>query len=541
MRALPSRLALCFILMPAIFACRVRDDSRVKNIEDQASQQLEPVGSLMVQLGEAGRESAAMPVLTPSMVWKKIVANGGENETTQMLEDLMVKILAGHDRSLVTSIVTSGLGSVASAIPLLAAAVGDATPDEIRLLARRLGPIISANPSLLDTLATIDLATVSAFQAAAIRRSAGSGIVDGVKPFMISTASLHSVDLTNTNCTIPADQFATIREFAAGTLVMGRPNIRAGVSPCFQEISTNLAFAFNAFANNELAGEHNAVVIKTGDGHEVTATSSLELLDAVRAAGYTLEILTSRVFVEFKALIWVDRSTQVMNSVRFSTWIKAKADTTPVRAPAEHGEIVVVLHKGGERVAQVRWYAGLPDEAFPNQSAYWRPFHELAAPWSGIVHETVEVYKGDMPMQGAAEWFTATAHLMKGYQAINVAVRPPYNAYGLLVCTDSLTAALAKLAEIRGQPHRLSEAFPILRAQVKVDTSEHALTLDAFLEKHASIAPSTLSSVYPVDTIVARSPAAWKERLRRAFPWPNGSRYEYFPEFASTLQSVIHN
>lgn len=526
-------LALSSLLLIA-GGCKTSGSTRVYGNPNVA----EPTGvSLISQLRATGAEMAPMPVVLPSDVWKQVSDAGGDEETSLLLEKFLTNLFVGQDRRLVNAVVMAALGPQLGSAALLTDSAGPATKQEIAVLSRTVFMIIKSNPALLDTIAAVDPAKLPPLQMAIFQTGQGSGSTAGLRPFGVPTATAPVVDLTNEGCSIPQADFKPIAVTRAGTVVTGRMVVAEGVSPCFHQNSAALATQLNLLANNLLAGEQVDVELRLAGGTPTRVRTYEGLLAAVQAAGYTIELFSTRVFVEFRAFAW--KQGDNLSSIRMTTWMRANSADQPQPVPAEHGEVGFVIHKGGRRLAQVRWYGGLPDDAYPGQSAWWRPHPELSAPWAGVTHEIIEVYPPGKDLAPAKDWFVAAAHGMLGYQAINQAYKPPHNSYGILVCTDSLAVHMAKLGDLRRTSQRLTDAFPLVRGQFVVRPGD-GTTLDSFFETQAQMPQGNLASVYPADTLVARDGAKWRARVTQAYPLSSdvSGRYRHFPEFIATLEAM---
>lgn len=260
-----------------------------------------------------------------------------------------------------------------------------------------------------------------------------------------------------------------------------------------------------------------------------------------------MEFFTNRVLVEFESL-FVQTATE-RQSLRAVTWATLPGTTGRIFYPAEHGEIGLLIHKDGKRMAQVRWYGGLPDKSLPGLFAFWRATPGLASPWNGVTQENIEVYGPGSDLGKATQWFNAATSSMLGFVEFQRKYKPKYNSYGLFVCTDSLVVAMAKLGELRGNTERLSKAFPIVRPANAPGEASGTHSIDRLLEQTMGMADGALTKAYPTDPEfygAARAadptgvvPAQFKERLNQAFPIAQKDRLKEFPEAVESMQLTV--
>ncbi len=309
-------------------------------------------------------------------------------------------------------------------------------------------------------------------------------------------------------------------------LFTGMEPIRHKTVKCFAENSEHLATLFNQLTNT-VYGKSVRAKLTGSDDKNYEVRSFQTLLDALSQQGFTIEIYTTRVLVDFFGLWFKDG--EAYKSIRAATHIFAEVGQTQgVAVPAEHGELNLMLHKGGRRYAQLRWYFGVPEKSKP--STLWRPQLHLQAPWTAPDNESVLVLSPNEDSAMAVEWLKSTARVMRGFQHIQNLFAAPLNSYGLFICADSLIFAVSDQHTLG----RKTQAFPILRGKkLAMAKAGMEVDLEEVFAQGSGIDVQRLQSTYPSD--FSLTPQQMRIRVLDAFPQSLDWRLRDFPEFVETL------
>lgn len=210
-----------------------------------------------------------------------------------------------------------------------------------------------------------------------------------------------------------------------------------------------------------------------------------------------------------------------------------------MRFPGEHSELgFLVRTREGKKLAQVRWYFGVPDGS-TTAAVYFRTDTLDERAWSGRTHERVDVY-GPSRMNDALPWLHAAADVMAGMQAVHRAYQPPADAYGLFVCNDSLGFVVARERQLRGEPAvaRATYAFPLVYVSAEASPGGEA-ALDATLaaaidapEEEARGYRALLRALAPADPTLLADDDGMRARLRATYPAEQDARrLRHFADF----------
>lgn len=325
---------------------------------------------------------------------------------------------------------------------------------------------------------------------------------------------------------------------------------------CFAQNSIAIAKVLNVLANTIDGEETPPIRLRWEEQpQKVKRISSYQdLYEALLSFGFTLELFNTRVPVNFAGLSFFDGKEHY--AIRMPTFFDLPLSKGQrVRVPAEHGEIDFMVRFGGTRIAEAQWFFGVPSKSFDGLAAFWRPHLFLQASWAGYVHERVSVFHPEdrHPSDRELEkYFLSAAFVMKGFQAVYDRYRPPFNAYGLFICSDSMTFALVKHDGAFGDKklsERVTHAFPTLYARTLLtpnfsDVSNGRVTwtptslINRFAE-YAKIPADQIANFAKADTELVADPQAMKKRLQLAFSPKDDWRLKPFPEFLQKDLKII--
>lgn len=508
------------------FSCKKRASSSAKSIS------LEAQGSLAMQLQNEKADLSSLPMILPSVAWQKMKPE----EKLALIQMAVGGVISEKSESRVQALLMANFG-----IPAEQSLPADSVQANKRiseLIVRK----VDENPSLLDHIPAIELERIPAIQ---------SEIASFSKPPILDSRSRPSgfPELPTINTLVklvsgsaqdcPPQNEPPLQ--ISGNIMQTNITIDKAV-PCFITNSKDLATAFN-WLSNEFITEPQPVNFKLqiDTGPRIVINSTAEFLSQLTQAGFTIEVFSTRYIVEFKQIAFNDGGE--LKSLRFPTWMIAPRTDALQETLAEHGELELMIHKDGQRYAQVRWYAGLPVKNLELHPAHWRYHPEKSSVWQQPMHDFVEVYKSSAPekLEPALQWFKATSKLMEAFNIIMRTYGLPINSYGQVVCIDSLIFAAEKVAEMRagaiGANIPVTKAYPIFRSQVR--PQQGSLPLNIIFSELAGIDNSQLESNYPQDYNVVKSEAKFKNRIAEVFPPDEAWRLQYFSP--TTSPSALRN
>ena len=426
------------------------------------------------------------------------------------------------------------------------AAAGVSLPDPYTVVADQLDAKMAAEPTLLDRFPTLSLDDVPLFQGGLFNKAELAELSGPPRAYPRDTAT--DITFGDDGCTLPSWEHTPTKINSA--VFEGRPPIDQKIVPCFHANNQVFADLLNRFANTFPGAEGaqaeafkaNVTFPKTGNaaldvGSEITSVDAL--MKALSDRGYEIEIYTTRVVADFLGYNVPD-TEGVYHPLRLSVWISSRVDGHPTRIPAEHGEIGILIQKNGLRLAQARYYLGVPDPKYTGVGSYWRPHTEKDFGWLGVTHERVESYSG-ANLSGIRPWMEAVSNAMRGFQAAHDRFNLPFNAYGVFVCSDSQVLAAAERQKLDGTlTSRTVNIFPIVRSG-SMSVHGTQVNAEALVAQYAGLSLEELNAVYPSDQALVKDPVKFHERLRQAYPTNLDGRFAAFPEFVTTLNQNIRN
>lgn len=303
------------------------------------------------------------------------------------------------------------------------------------------------------------------------------------------------------------------------------------LNPCYGHNSEALANLLNQIDIDDVRQKLN---FKIGEAsYEIADVRSVvsALLDSHH--DFRVDVYAKRVWVDFTGWVWRSQDQQTVQSIRSPIWFSyPKEDGSRVALPGEHSEVGILVYrnKNGspssetgsevfERVAHIKFYAGVATQEHPRKAAFWRAKVDNDHSWAQPELEFAKTYISLSNTLGGEEgsrldlenFLSASLKIKSALQGVLTRFELPKNGYGVFVCNDSVALLLGLWDSLRSDEAlvRRSSSFPLVRLDKFVGTITGQLNTVVNLNIEERIYETAqvteeYFNLYPSDSLVAR-------------------------------------
>ncbi len=308
--------------------------------------------------------------------------------------------------------------------------------------------------------------------------------------------------------------------------------IEQQITDCYFQNSKNISELLNALIKSQFdAKKKYRVTYDPSSAHEKTFVVStyLDFTKMIDSLGFSLELATTRMFVDFFGFYYKDPKTKEFLPIIFPSWFMHNEQNKKLFIPGEHGEIELLISKqtesGRVRVAGTKYYMGIPNDALPGHASFWRPRLYKRPQWYKTHVDTV--FHGS----ANAAVLTSVGRVTKHIHDIQNQFQLPLNSYGFYVCSDSIALVAFDLVSKIDEYARLNHSFPLVRSDQNLLSSALGQNFHFTKEimKKLDLSYEKFNEIYPPDYQL--SGRELKRRLEESFGAENAKRFSPYFDF----------
>jgi hypothetical protein len=450
---------------------------------------------------DGGRDRSGVEVLLPSEVLKNADSNDGSRQ------EFVRALLTGWNRAIGFRHLYRAVKGLSPSPALQSIKEEDLKDQTYAEIAARIGPLLINNPTLLDTFPTVPLKHIDEMQNFFHNLQGEPDSPD----FELPTDGVYHLKFHGPECapesTRAEARIPRLKLYQVGHPISGEDNVL-----CYHQNSIALAQLLNQLVFRP--GE--ALNLKVAESSPVAIAGFSGLASSLLGEDLRIEIFSRHAFVDFFGY-HVQTSDDGWRSVQMPLRFLVALPSGQKIFPGEHADYSIALFANHKRLAQVRYYIGLPKKGWP--VSYWRPRDLQDLPWYGA---RVGFHQKVQRPSTLTHWLLGAESAMKALQEMHETYHFPHSAYGMLVCNDTVSLALAAFQALEGQvPTRLTKTFPLIRTQ-KLWNGGRFVDLDEEFTRRLRLPSATLKEIYPPDYSLDKDQMVI--RLNEAFPEADGAR-----------------